>query len=62
MNDDARNHEREDNKMCPKEMYSRARVGKKLSDMFSIRNVLKQGDTLSPLLFNSALEYTIKRV
>jgi retron-type reverse transcriptase len=30
--------------------------------MFPIRNGLKQGDVLSPLLFNFALEYAIKRV
>ena len=30
--------------------------------MFPIRNGLKQGDALSPLLFNSALEYVIRRV
>jgi hypothetical protein len=30
--------------------------------MFSIRNGLKQGDVLSPLHFNFALEYAIKRV
>jgi hypothetical protein len=30
--------------------------------VFSIRNVLKEGDALSPLLFNFALEYTIRRV
>jgi hypothetical protein len=29
---------------------------------FPIKNVLKQGDALSPLLFNFALEYTIRRV
>jgi hypothetical protein len=33
-----------------------------LSEMFPIRNGLKQGDALSPLLFNFALEYAIKRV
>jgi len=32
-----------------------------LSDMFPIRNGLKQGDALSPLLFNFALEYAIRR-
>jgi len=42
-------------KMCLTETYNRVRVGKNLSDMFSIRNGLKQGDALSPLLFNFAL-------
>jgi len=28
--------------------------------MFPIRNGLKQGDALSPLLFNFALEYAIR--
>ena len=39
-------------KMCLNETYSRVRVGKNLSDRFPIRNGLKQGDALSPLLFN----------
>jgi len=46
-------------KMRLNETYSRFRVGKHLSDMFPIRNSLKQGDGLSPFLFNFALEYTI---
>ena len=50
------------NKMCLTEMYSGVRVGKNLCDKFPIRNGLKQGDTLSPLLFNFALEYTIRGV
>ena len=43
-------------KMCLTEMYSRVRAGKNLSEMFPIRNGLKQGDALLPLLFNFALE------
>ena len=49
-------------KMYLTETYSRVRVGKNLSDMFPIRNGLPQGDALSPLLFNFALEYAIGRV
>ena len=49
-------------KMCLTETYSRVRVDKNLSDMYPIRNGLKQGDALSPLLFNSALKYVIRRV
>jgi hypothetical protein len=33
-----------------------------LSLIFSIRNGLKQGDALSPLLCNFALEYAIRRI
>jgi hypothetical protein len=33
-----------------------------LSDSFLIQNDLKQGDALSPLLFNFALEYAIRNV
>jgi len=48
--------------MCPNETYSRVRVGKYLSDMFPIKNGLKQGDALLPWLFNFALENAIRRV
>jgi hypothetical protein len=41
---------------------SKVRVGKYLSDMFHIQNGLEQGDTLSPLPFNFALEYAIRKV
>ena len=44
------------------ETYSRVRVGKNVADKFPIRNGLKQGDALSPMLFNFALEYAIRRV
>ena len=46
-------------KMCLTETYSRVRVGKDLSEMFPIRNGLKQGDALSLLLFSFGLEYAI---
>jgi len=49
-------------KMSLTETYSRVRAGKNVSDRFPIRNGLKQGDGLSPMLFNFALEYTIRRV
>ena len=44
------------------ETYSRVRVGKNVYDRFRIRNGMKQGDAISPLLFNFALEYAIRRV
>jgi hypothetical protein len=50
------------NKMCSKKMYNKVRIGKHLSDNFPIQNGPRQGDALSPLLFNFALEYTIRKV
>ena len=38
--------------MCLTETYNRVRVSKNLSDLFTIKNGLKQGDALSLLLFN----------
>jgi hypothetical protein len=47
--------------MCLNETYSKVHIGKHLSDSFPIQNGLKQGDALSPLLFNFALEYAIRK-
>jgi hypothetical protein len=48
-------------KMGVNETYISVEVGKHLSDMFHIRNGLEQEDALLPLLFNFALEYSIRR-
>jgi hypothetical protein len=48
-------------KMYLNETYSKVCIGKHLSDSFPVQNDLKQGDALSPLLFNFALEYAIGR-
>jgi hypothetical protein len=48
--------------MCLNETYSKVCRSEQWSDTFPIKNGLKQGDALSQLLFNFALEYAIKRV
>jgi hypothetical protein len=47
-------------KMCLYETYGRVRIGKYLSDNFPAQSGLKQRYTLSPLLFNFALEYAVR--
>jgi hypothetical protein len=49
-------------KICLNETYSKVHISKHLSESFPIQNDLKQGDALSPLLFNFALVYAIKKV
>jgi len=49
-------------RMSLTETYCRVRLGKNVSDRFPVRNGLKQGDALSPMLFNFALQYAIRRV
>jgi hypothetical protein len=49
-------------KMRLNETYSKVRICKRLSESLPIQNGLKQGDALSPLLFNLALEYVIRKV
>jgi hypothetical protein len=48
--------------VCLTETFSNVRGGKNLSEMFPIRNDLKKGAALSPLLFNFPLQYAINRV
>jgi hypothetical protein len=42
--------------------HSKVHIGKYLSDNFSIQNSINQGDAMSLLLFNFALEYAIRKV
>jgi hypothetical protein len=49
-------------KMCLNEKYSSVWLDNNLSHVFPFTKGLKQGDVLSPLLFNFALEYAIRRV
>ena len=50
-------------KMCLNATYSRVQLGNwYLSEVFPIRNGLKQSDALSTFFFNSSLEYAIRRV
>jgi hypothetical protein len=50
-------------KMCLNQTCSKVCIGKHLSENFPIQNgLIKQGDPLSPLLFNFALEYAIRKV
>jgi hypothetical protein len=48
--------------MCLNETCSKFHVGKLLSHKFSIQNGLKQRDALSPLIFNFAFVYAIRKV
>jgi hypothetical protein len=49
-------------KTATNETCVRVKVGKYLPDTFAVKIGLKQGDSLSPLIFNFALEYAITRV
>jgi hypothetical protein len=44
------------------EPYIKVNIGNVFSDEFPILNGLKQGDALSPLFFNSTLQYAIRKV
>jgi hypothetical protein len=48
--------------MYSNETHKKVRICTYMSDTFPIQNGLKQGDALSPLLFNFSLEYAIRKV
>jgi hypothetical protein len=48
--------------MCLKETSGNVLISKYFSDNFPIKNGLKQGDALSPLILNFSLEYAIMKV
>jgi hypothetical protein len=48
-------------KMDLNESYSKIHIGETLSDAFPVQSGLKQGDALSPLLFNFDLEYAKRK-
>ena len=49
-------------KTCLDRTQSKVRIGNYVSSSFLNENGLKQGDALSPLLFNFTLEYAIKKI
>jgi len=49
-------------KMSFNETCSKVHLGKKLSDAYPAQNGLKQGDALSPLLFDFAVEYSVRTI
>jgi hypothetical protein len=48
--------------MCLNETYGKVHIGKHESESCPIQNGLKQGDAPTPLLFNFALEYAIRKM
>jgi hypothetical protein len=48
--------------MCLNETYIKVSIGTYMYDNFPLQNCLNQGDDLSPLLFNLALEYAKRKV
>jgi glutathionylspermidine synthase len=44
------------------ETYNKVRISINLSKKFTVHNVIKQGDVSSPLTFNVAFKYVIRKV
>jgi Reverse transcriptase (RNA-dependent DNA polymerase). len=49
-------------KTCLDGTWSKVKIEKYLSSSFPIKNNLQQGDALSPMLFNFALKYAVRKV
>jgi hypothetical protein len=49
-------------KMCLNETCSKVCIETHLTGMFRMKNDLREGDALSPLIFNFAVEFAIGRV
>jgi hypothetical protein len=48
--------------MCLNKTCNEVPVVEYLSDSFPVQNGIKRGNALSPLLFNFALEYAIRKI
>jgi hypothetical protein len=48
--------------MCLNEVYNKFCTYKRLSDASYLKNILKQGYAVSPLLFHFTLEYAVMKV
>jgi sorting nexin-29 len=49
-------------KLCKSKTYSREKFGNELSMAFKIKSGLRQGDAMSPILFNMALESVVREM
>jgi hypothetical protein len=49
-------------KMCMENTQYQIRIDNTLSEAFEVNTGLKQGDALSPMLFNLVLEKTIREI
>lgn len=48
--------------LCNSETYSKVKIGNEVSMAFEIKSGLRQGDAMSPILFNMALESVVREM
>jgi len=48
--------------LCNSETYSKVKLGNEMSMAFKIKSGLRQGDAMSPILFNMALESVVREM